>query len=68
MIIESIIAKLHVAPNPNSKVVNNEIDKIIDILFLKEFGHFQNKSGTYGLRQDMIFLLDALNGNLFLWH
>ncbi len=41
MTIESVIAKLHVSLNPNSKVANNEIDIIIDI-FWKDFGHFKN--------------------------
>ncbi len=35
MAIERFIAKLHVDPNPNSKIANNEIDMIIDI-FWKE--------------------------------
>ncbi len=38
MAIERVIAKLHVAPNLNSKVSNDDIDVMIDT-FLKEFGH-----------------------------
>ncbi len=41
MTIERVIAKIHVTPNLNSKVANDEIDFIINI-FWKEFGHFQN--------------------------
>ncbi len=43
MAMERVITKLHVAPNPNSNVANDEIDVIIDT-FWKEFGHFQNKT------------------------
>ncbi len=39
MAVERVIAKLHVNPNKNSKVANNEIDMIIDISW-KEFGAF----------------------------
>ncbi len=46
--IERVIAKLHVAPNPNYNVANDEIDVIFDT-FWKEFGHFQNRTGVYGL-------------------
>ncbi len=31
MTIERVIVKLHMAPNPNSKVANDKIDVIIDI-------------------------------------
>ncbi len=65
--IERVIAKLHVAPNPNSKVANDEIDVIIDT-FWKEFSDFQNKTGVYGLRPGRFLLPDAINGNSHLWH
>ncbi len=65
--IERVIAKLHVAPNPNSKVANNEIVVIIDT-FWKEFGDFQNKTGVYGLRPGRFLLPDAINGYSHLWH
>ena len=55
------------APNPNSKVANDEIDVIIDT-FWKEFGHFQNKTGVYGLHPGRFLLPDAINGNSYLWH
>ncbi len=42
MAIRRVAAKLHVAPNPNSKVANSEIDVIIDTFWL-EFGHFRTK-------------------------
>ncbi len=42
MAIERVVAKLHVAPNPNSKVSNDEIDAVIDT-FWEEFGHFQKQ-------------------------
>ncbi len=67
MAIERVIAKLHMAPNPNSKVANDEIELIIDT-FWKEFGHFQNKAGVYGLCSGRFLLPDALNGNSYLWH
>ncbi len=67
MAIERVIAKLHVHPNPNSKVANEETDIIID-KFWKEFGHFQNKSGPHGLRPGRFLLPDAINGNSYLWH
>ncbi len=64
MAIKGVIVKLQVTPNPNSKVVNDKIDVIIDI-FWKELGHFQNKTGFYGLHQGRFLLPDALNGNNF---
>ncbi len=67
MAIERVITKLHVAPNPNSKVAIDKIDVIIDT-FWKEFGHFQNKTGVYGLHPEGFLLPDALNGNSCLWH
>ena len=67
MSIERVIAKLHVAPNPNSKVANDEVVVIIDT-FWKEFGDFQNKTGVYGLRPGRFLLPDAINGNSHLWH
>ncbi len=60
--IERVIAKLHVAPNPNSKVANDEVVVIIDT-FWKEFGDFQNKTGVYILRLGRFLLPDAINGN-----
>ncbi len=65
--IERVIAKFHVAPNPNSKVANDEIDMIFD-KFWKEFSDFQNKSGVYGLRPGRFLLPDAINSNSHLWH
>lgn len=44
---EGVISELHVAPNPNSKVANDEINMIIGN-FLKEFSQFQNKTEMYG--------------------
>ncbi len=67
MAIKRVIAKLCVAPNPNSKIVNDEIDVFIDT-FWNEFGHFQNKNGVYGLRPGRLLLLDVLNGNSYLCH
>ncbi len=55
------------APNPNSKVSNDEIDVIIDT-FWKEFGDFQNKTGVHGLCPGRFLLPDATNGNSYLWH
>ncbi len=55
MAIKSVIAKLHKAPNPNSKVSNDEVDVIIDT-FWKEFGHFQNITGAYGLHPGRFLL------------
>ncbi len=60
MAIERVIAKLHLAPNPNSKVANNKIDMIIDI-FWKKFGHFQNRTGVYDLWPDKFLPPDARN-------
>ncbi len=65
--IERVIAKLHVEPNPNSKVSNDEIVVIIDT-FWKDFGDFQNKTGVYGLHLGRFLLPDAINGNSHLWH
>ncbi len=65
--IERVIAKLHVVPNPNSKVANDEVVVIIDT-FWKEFGDFQNKTGVYGLYPGRFLLPDAINGNSHLWH
>ncbi len=59
---EWVIANLHATPNPNSKVSNDEIDVIIDI-FWKEFGHFQNQTGVYGLNSGRFLLPDTLNGS-----
>ncbi len=67
MAIERVIAKLHVAPNPNSNIANDDIGVIIDTLW-KEFGHFQNKTGVYGLCPGRFLLTDVLNGNSYLWH
>ncbi len=67
MAIEREIVKLHLAPYPNSKVTNDEINTIIDISW-KEFGHFQNKTGVYGLRPVMFLLPDVLTDNSYLWH
>ncbi len=65
MSMKRVIAKLHVASNPNSKVANGKINVIIDN-FWKEFGHFQNKTGVYGLHPRRFLLPDALNGNSYL--
>ncbi len=62
MAIKRVIAILYVAPNPNSNVANDEIDVTIDT-FWKEFGHFQNKFGVYGLHPGRFLLPDALNSN-----
>ncbi len=67
MAIERVTVKLHVAPNSNSKIVNDKIDVVIDT-FWKEFGHFQNKTGVYGMCPGSFLLPDALNGNSYLWH
>lgn len=67
MAIERVITKLHIAPNPNFKVSNEENDMIIDI-FWKEFDQFQNKTGCFGQRPGRFLLPDALNGNSYLWH
>ncbi len=67
MPIERVIAMLHVAPNPKSKVSNDDIDVIIDT-FCKEFGCFQNKTGVYSLHPGRFLLPDALNGTSYLWH
>ncbi len=64
MAIERVIAKLHVAPNPKSKVANDEID-VIDTCW-KEFEHFKNKTGVYGLHPGRFVLPEALNGNSYL--
>ncbi len=67
MAIERVIAKLHMAPNPNSKVANDDIYNVNDT-FWKEFGHFQIKTGVYGLCPGRFLLPDALNGHSYLWH
>ncbi len=65
MAIERVLAKCHITPNLNSKVVNNRIDMIIGIIW-KDF-YFQNKTGVYGLNPVRFLFPDALNGNSCLW-
>ncbi len=67
MAIERVIATLHVAPNPNFKVANKEVDMIIDI-FWNEFGNYRHKTGYFGQCPGRFLLPDELNGNSYLWH
>ncbi len=52
--IEGVIAKLHVAPNPNSDFSNDKIVMIIDT-FWKEFGGSRTKLESTGCVQEDFF-------------
>ncbi len=54
MAIERVIAKLHVASNPNSKAANDEIELIIDT-FWKEFGRFRMRMESMVRAQEDFF-------------
>ncbi len=65
--IETVIINLHTPPCLNTKVANESNVAIIDH-FWKEFHHFQHQTGLFAKFKGRFSMLDAVNGNSFVWH
>ena len=64
--IEQLVRKLHVRPNPNSKVRGMSLDDIVDV-FWSEFEDFRNQRGVFG-KLTRFQSKEAKAGKSHMWH